>query len=992
MEVTHHQRPVNIDTLPQHSDNVDEELRRVNLALRTVFSPYAFVAVNNQPQQTPEWWTQRQLADRYLTSFQSKPISWMVCDQLLQPQNQRYDNTDSHIQQQRLFFAAQTLHTKCCIDIHELPIESLPSLRDSLLDHLKRYSGGVTGNNNINDALTNRLGMCVSVLAVQMGWITIISDLLSTPKEDNIKQNAISMSILRSLPEECASDKLFLIDENTRYQMRDHLVSTASTVFSYLHSFISNNDTSLKSQSITEATEIVYKIFFIWIRFVPIQPLALVQTPLLQSVIHGLTQIEYLDVAADVIVEILHMYPSHHFHNEQLVKLIIPALSQLPWDDVLRSGNEDILRVYCRVATEMGESYMSLILSADYQQASTLVEGVLRCTEISNTEISAITFHFWYRMVLDLEECEPYEWRQELVDFYTPHLLKLISICACSLMKYPTDIDSFDDDRIDDLNNHRTYVAETIEDCCRLVGGHLVLNQIGTFLRDEVQRASVNQPFKWHGLESAFACLAALRKYVPKDENDVLPLCFEIISQLPSESPLLRYMACKVIGNFAFWLAANPTLLQPLLLHVSHGLQIPGCASAAAVAIKELCENISIAEPVLLLYEQFTSPTHSNRLDLNDELQILEGLCRALSRMIQETRGDGREYLNRLAHPICNRFASCVVDPNASFKVIVPEIDRLATLARFLLIPAVPSTSHPLLELMQSVWNLFDTVTNRFPNEIIVAEKICRFHKYALRSCGPSVYAPVLQVLVEQLVRSFAITRRSPYLYLASICVSEYGKDVTLYQPMYKMMDDLSQITFSFLRSFDELTSHPDVVEEYFYLMGRMMDHYAEQFVMSELLPSICQCAVVAMQLDHQGAHKGSLKFLDCLVSNGLKLKDSNKSESLTALLHLFSQVGQPLVVNFIRILSGDLPSYNDQAQDIMWKIHRIYPSLLIQWLQSSFERNLPVPERAKSEFVAAVDMGLEKDEFDLVVNAFRSACEREHRIRRINRIQNRRN
>jgi transportin-3 len=113
-----------IPALPSHSTNVDEELHRVRLALGAVFSPGA-----QSSDQQGDWFTQRQLADRYLTSFQTQPISWMVCDRLLQDGNE-----------QECFFAAQTLHTKCRVDIQELPVDSLPSLRDSLLAHVNRYS------------------------------------------------------------------------------------------------------------------------------------------------------------------------------------------------------------------------------------------------------------------------------------------------------------------------------------------------------------------------------------------------------------------------------------------------------------------------------------------------------------------------------------------------------------------------------------------------------------------------------------------------------------------------------------------------------------------------------------------------------------------------------------------------------------------------------------------------------------------------------------
>ena len=167
--------------LPQHSDNVDEELRRVKMALTAVFSP-----AQQQQQQSKQWWEQRQLADRYLTSFQATSVAWMVCDRLLQENFNSTNPQEMMQQQQQRFFAAQTLHTKCRADVYQLPSDSLPSLRDSLWNKLNTYS-------NVGEvALTNRLAMCVSALAVQMGWTTVITDLLATLSIDATPQKRLA--------------------------------------------------------------------------------------------------------------------------------------------------------------------------------------------------------------------------------------------------------------------------------------------------------------------------------------------------------------------------------------------------------------------------------------------------------------------------------------------------------------------------------------------------------------------------------------------------------------------------------------------------------------------------------------------------------------------------------------------------------------------------------------------------------------------------------
>ena len=960
------------DPLPPHSDNVDEELSRVHLALTAVFSPSA-AAPNATSQQ---WWAQRQLADRYLTSFQSTSVSWMVCDRLLQEGDCTTSNTqDAAVQQQRRFFAAQTLHTKCRNDMCQLPVTTLPSLRDSMLQHLQRYS--------TPGPLMTRLAMCIAALAVQMNWTTIVTDLLHN------NDHNMAMAILRVLPEECASDRLILLDDSNRFAMRDHLISSAPAFLRYLLTSMnnSNNNNTHQTQGNKKPAVVILQTLLAWIRYVPVHPSTLAETPLLQAAVHALTQPEYLEPAADVVVEVLRMYPSHHYDNQGLVQVMIPLLSRLPIEEALSSDDEDVLTAYCRVVTEMGESYMSIILSDNHAQASRLVEWVLRCAGVADSEIASITLHFWYRMVLDLEAIDPFDWRQELIDVYTPHLLQLIDVCVGNLMRYPDDVGDLAQDKVDDIQRHRFYVSETLEDCCRLLGGHMVLQRIGAMLRQEVQR---QQQAAWQGIESSLACISAIHRFVPSDENEFLPFCFGLISQLPTDIPPLRFTASKLIGKFASWLAVHPNLLQPLMPYLAQGLSDTDSAPAAAVAIKELCEcsnqNFAIAEPVLQLYSEILSQPAGGeqRLQLYDELQVLEGACRAISRQIQDTRQDGSGFINRLTQPIASRLSHAVGDASTSPRRLIPEIERLTVVVQYLVLPVEPPNPHPMVELVQSCWSYLDAATARFPGDNMLAEKICRLHKHSLRSFGAKTYAPMLDALIQQIVQSFERSRQSPFLYAASICITEYSQDAAYTQKLYDMVATLSSAVFRFLRNLQDLTNHPDIAEEFFYLMGRMMRYCPDPVVLSTLLQSLVQCAVVGMQLVHQGANKGTLQFLEDMISYGLSLREMNKPDCQEALERVLSQEGQKIVLNLARALTGDLPAYNErQIPETLWKLNLLCPRLLSQWLAAAFHGDDNIPERAKVDFMAALDTGLARDEFTLAVRAFQAACQRERRVRK---------
>ena len=74
------------------------------------------------------------------------------------------------------------------------------------------------------------------------------------------------------------------------------------------------------------------------------------------------------DISVDVVIVVLRCYPSDHRENMGLVHKLVPKIMALgqdqdsPFQIAVREEEEDAMRDYCRIFTEMGESYMSLIM------------------------------------------------------------------------------------------------------------------------------------------------------------------------------------------------------------------------------------------------------------------------------------------------------------------------------------------------------------------------------------------------------------------------------------------------------------------------------------------------------------------------------------------------------------------------------------------------------------------------------------------------------
>ena len=396
--------------LPPHSTDVDEECRRVVQALDAVFSADAAAATS--PDATADAASglaaSRDVANRYLTSFQRQAVAWMVCDRLLNASSSSAAGTNNSAAVQSQFFAAQTLHAKCRTDVVQLPPDSLPSLRDSLMNHLTSVSTSSGGGNR---ALVTRLAMASAALAVQMSWFSVIEDVLSGVlgitlgggSDRNVNADAMiptrpelvpaALELFKLLPEETCSDRLILQDDMLRNQFGRRLEDSSGMLFAFLlRTAKTNAERGPAAEDLTIAENVLHTLHS-WVRYVRFHPRVLEGSPLVEWTFHVLADPRYegdcYEAAVDVVVEILRAFPSDYPENERLVHGVIPLAMSLgrpeadgPFRSALASADEDQLRGYCRIFTEMGESYMSLIMChQDLNQAS-LVDLVLDCSAI----------------------------------------------------------------------------------------------------------------------------------------------------------------------------------------------------------------------------------------------------------------------------------------------------------------------------------------------------------------------------------------------------------------------------------------------------------------------------------------------------------------------------------------------------------------------------------------------------------------------------------
>ncbi|GMI19081.1 hypothetical protein TeGR_g7551, partial [Tetraparma gracilis] len=424
----------------QHSPAVGVELSSVHCALSVVYSTSGPSGPSSEassaPPPTNDPLTQaydlssRAGADHFLVSFQRSPLAWQVVDQLLSnPVPPAVDPSaagaaaaswapsPSSGPHARAFFAAMTLHSKIRDDMYQLPAASLPSLRASLLQHAGRYASA--GGAEARPTVT-RLLLATSALAVQMQWDGLVEDALSGDpgRPGGGLEPLGKLELFKLAPEEANSPRLYLQNEQDRFVFNQNLSQAAPQVLDFiLHSATSSpSDQALQEQCLS--------CLQMWIRYIPIPSSVWVSHPIIFEHVftRALPSPALFEAATDVLVEILRSYESEHRANAALVQKMIPAVMSLDpaFRAALAAEDEDSVRAYCRIFTEMAESYMSLLMDAQDLGQVELVRLVLRCAAVPEQDAACITMNFWYRFVDSLETLEPYEFRQMKIDYFQP--------------------------------------------------------------------------------------------------------------------------------------------------------------------------------------------------------------------------------------------------------------------------------------------------------------------------------------------------------------------------------------------------------------------------------------------------------------------------------------------------------------------------------------------------------------------------------------------
>ncbi|XP_041351282.1 transportin-3-like [Gigantopelta aegis] len=503
----------------------------------------------------------KEKASVWLGELQKSVFAWQIADQLLRL-NQSLESC---------YFAAQTMRTKIQYAFHELPQTSHQSLRDSLLEHAGKI------NPDTPPVIITQLSLALADLALQMAtWHGAVGDLLQK-FGTNTQHLQFLLEVLTVLPEEINSRSLRL-GANRRLEVTEELKQACPVVLQLLEACLETCDGNDRVQAK------VFRVLASWFSVAVIPQEHIVNTKLMQAPIQALASREcpsqLHETASDCICAAL--YCAEDLEKQQLLaQILFDGVQTLPdsyhWSVADEDSDKSVN--YCRVFTEMAESFLDEIMKTPNQGLGsfTTMELLLTCVGHYLYEVAEITFNFWYRLSEDLYQRNS----KDLNEIYRPYIQRLI-VALCQHCQMDPDHDGVPDET-GDFGEFRLRVSELIKDVVFIVGSSHCFSQMFDNLKSQSSVTS------WETSEASLFIMSAVAKNILPEENEIVPQVLEAILTLPDTAHIaVRFTSIHLIGELCEWIERHPQFLDPVLQFLLNGLQHASLASAAANSLQNI--------------------------------------------------------------------------------------------------------------------------------------------------------------------------------------------------------------------------------------------------------------------------------------------------------------------------------------------------------------------------------------------------------------------
>jgi len=825
-------------------------------------------------------------ASKWLNQLQRSVYAWTISDQLLQ---RKVDVETS-------YFAAQTMRSKIQTSFHELPAEAHVSLRNSLMDHLTTLTPATS------QVIVTQLCLAMADLIILMPeWTDALAELMAKLSVGGETVGAL-LEVLLLLPEEVDSRHM-RIGANRRSQIKQLLTASAPHVAQFLQQMVESGGAGRQVSCV--------KCYTSWLTLGCVPLAAVRASPVMGLAVTALssprTPAALHEASADCLIALL-----ARIEREECAELEASTVAMVRGMEdsyqlaVAEEESEKCLN-YCRVFTELGESFLIKIVSSPPAQphfSLPILDTVLLCCGHPDYELPDVTFNLWYRLSEELYTRND----DALVAVFKPQVERLI-MCLWRHCHMEPDTAAVLEEG-EDFSEFRGRVCELVKDCVFIVGSSTVFRQMYQQLQQGQQ---------WEQTEAALYMMQAVARNILPEEETVVPLVLQQVLSLPGSMHLaVRHTAIRLVGELSEWIEKHPDTLQATLNYLLQGLQDPRLASQAATALQAICsqcrarmaEHFTGLIQIIEQIDQFAlKPEAANGL--------IKGVVMIISIMNQQQLCGAVEKVCSIQVTPLN----AVMDAAAASPKIVKHstsdpvlyLDRLSAVFRHVQpnngCPA-GAAPHPCKPVVEGVWPVLSRALHLYQEDVRVTERACRTVRFAIRCIGVQS-SSLLQPLVTQLVGLYEAKGHSCYLYLGSILVDEYASEQGCIPGLLGMLQAFISPTYRLLAPKGSLREHPDTVDDFFRLNARFLQRAPMPYLQTEFLKSILECALLSAALEHRDANASVMKFFYDLLHAGRTRENNPDFEArrhLIGALHL--EYGGKLVDSLVKAAVLTLPSY----------------------------------------------------------------------------------
>ncbi|KAG6754016.1 hypothetical protein POTOM_042024 [Populus tomentosa] len=456
-----------------------------------------------------------------------------------------------------------------------------------------------------------------------------------------------------------------------------------------------------------------------------------------------------------------------------------------------------------------------------------------------------------------------------------------------------------------------------------------------------------------------------------------------LLLELPHEPQLLQTV-CLTIGAYSKWLDAAldgfPQLSSVIKILLSGMGKSEDSAAAAAVAFRHICdvlyfENLlsnmdqmltvdcrrklcGYFDELFSIYNSAVIGEGSFKVSAGDSLHVVEafryiGYLRILeistlsdeimlrsldldvyalfySMVITELPADQAKLaLEKLCLPVVTPLQEIISQgPDVLEKKLAREltvhIDRLAYIFRYV--------NHPeaVADAIQRLWPILKAIFDIRAWDMRTMESLCRACKYAVRTSG-RLMGITIGAMLEEIQGLYQQHHQPCFLYLSS---EIFGSDPSCAYYLKNLIEALFKCTTCLLTNIKDFTARPDIADDCFLLASRCIRYCPQVFIPSAVFPSLVDCSMIGVTVQHREASNSILTFLSDIFDLA---KSSMGEQYLTIRDSVIIPRGASITRILVASLTGALPSSRlETVTYALLALTRAYGPSALEWARES--------------------------------------------------------